>query len=161
MPDYLTKGMRKMLLKSFSRAMPRLAVTKFLVFGGAAFALMTSGSLAFADCTPGNCYGAIATALWNDSSGAAYVASGIGWNYDSANDASNAAIAQCQGYGGGSYCKVVGTFSNGGCGYVTTGTNASGVRWGIGGTAQDALDQCQQGGFTCKTPVGGCTAGAQ
>lgn len=150
-----------MLLKSFRRAMPQLAVSKSVILAGAAFALIASGSLAFADCTPGNCYGAIATALWNDSSGAAYVASGIGWNYDSESGASAGAIAQCQGYGGGSYCKVVGTFSNGGCGYVTTGSNATGVRWGIGGTAQEALNQCQMGGFTCKQPVGGCTAGAQ
>lgn len=134
---------------------------KMVVVAAAALAVLASGSLAFADCTPGNCYGAIATALWNDNSGAAYVASGIGWNYDSENAASNAAISQCQGYGGGSYCKIVGTFSNGGCGYVTTGSNASGVRWGVGPTAADALSQCQMGGFTCRQPVGGCAAGAQ
>jgi len=145
-----------MLLNSFSRAMLKLAVS-----AGAILTLMASGSLAFADCTTPNCYGAIAAALWNDSSGAAYVATGVAYNYPSGPDASNAAIAQCQGYGGGSYCTTVGTFSNGGCGYVTTGTNSTGVRWGIGPTPQDATNQCQQGGFTCKEPVGGCTAGAQ
>jgi hypothetical protein len=149
------KRMRIMLLNSFSRA-----ATKIAMIAGASIALMGLVSPAFADCTPGACYGAIATATWNDSSGAAYVASGVAWNYSSPDLAANGAISQCQGYGGQN-CTVVGTFSNGGCGYVTTGSNASGVRWGVGPTAQDALNQCQAGGYTCNQPAGGCTAGAQ
>ena len=141
-----------MLLKSF----PRMAA-KIALIAGTSIALMGSVSQAFADCTPGNCYGAIAAATWNDSSGSAYVASGIAWNYESENAASSAAISQCQSYGGGNYCTIVGNFSNGGCGYVTTGSNATGVRWGVGATAEEALNQCQMGGFTCNQPSGGCT----
>lgn len=144
-----------MLLKSFPRAAAKIALIAVT-----SIALMGSVSRAFADCTPGACYGAIAAATWNDSSGAAYVATGVAYNYDSDTGASNAAVSQCQSYGGQN-CTVVGTFSNGGCGYVTTGTNATGVRWGMGPTSDEALNQCQMGGYTCRPPSGGCTAGAQ
>ncbi|HEY1735903.1 MAG TPA: DUF4189 domain-containing protein [Methylovirgula sp.] len=144
-----------MVLKSSARTAAKIALIV-----GSSIALMGSVSQALADCTPGACYGAIATATWNDSSGAAYVASGIGWNYSTPDLAANGAVSQCQGYGGQG-CTVVGTFANGGCGYVTTGTNANGVKWGVGATPQEALSQCQDGGYTCNPPAGGCTAGAQ
>lgn len=104
---------------------------------------------------PGS-WGALAAGLWNDSSGAAHVASGAAWNYPTISAASDAAMAQCKSYGGQN-CSIVGTFSNGGCGYITVGTGNGATRWGIGPTAADATNQCTAGGFTCRPPVGGCT----
>ncbi|MGO9133241.1 MAG: DUF4189 domain-containing protein [Methylovirgula sp.] len=107
--------------------------------------------------TIGN-WGALTAGLWNDSSGAAHVSSGAAWNYRTISLASDAAMAQCQSYGGQN-CRVVSTFGNGGCGYITVGTGGSGaVRWGIGPTPADAINQCSSGGFVCRPPVGGCTA---
>ncbi len=102
-------------------------------------------------------WGAIAVASWNDSSGAAHVASGVAWNYRTLSLASDAAMSQCQGYGGQN-CQIVGNFSNGGCGYVAVGTGTGGVRWGIGPTPEEATAQCSAGGFVCKAPAGGCTS---
>lgn len=135
-------------------------ITKTAMIASSGLVLAGSVSLAFADCTPGACYGAIAAAQWNDSSGSAYVATGVSLNLSSADLAASSAVSQCQGYGGQN-CAVVGTFANGGCGYVSTGTNATGARWGIGATPDEALSQCQTGGYTCKQPIGGCTAAPQ
>lgn len=107
-------------------------------------------------------WGAIAAAIWQDGGGE-YVRSGVSWNYASKSQAIAAAISQCQDAGGGQYCKSVGTFSNGACGYISVG-NSGGILgggrvcYGLGNTESEAMNQCQIRGCTCKAADGGCTA---
>lgn len=105
--------------------------------------------------TPGS-YGAAAASLYRDSRGVAHVATGISWDFRTLAEASAAAIKQCKGQGG-TNCRVVDTFSNGGCGYIATGASRTAAAWATGATPQEALNKCRQGGYNCKQPVGGCT----
>jgi len=101
-------------------------------------------------------YGAIAIAEYRLPSGAPRLVTGVAWNYPTLTGAENAAISQC----GDPQCVVKRTFSNGACGYATTGRNAAGVRCvGISSTSQGAYNQCLDAGCTsCNHPTGGCTA---
>lgn len=101
-------------------------------------------------------YGAVAVSMWNDNSGQAHVATGISWDWPFLSSATEDAMNRCKS-SGGTTCQVVGTFKNGGCGYVATGHNERGVRYGMGATPNEAYDECSTGGYTCKTPIGGCT----
>jgi hypothetical protein len=68
-----------------------------------------------------------------------------------------AALAACRKEGGRN-CKIVTTWSNGGCGYATTGKNRRGqLGWGAGSTSADALKNCTKQGLKCGAPIGGCT----
>jgi hypothetical protein len=142
-----------MFFRFFTRLMPMLALV-----GGTMFALVGNASSAMADCTAPYCYGAIAAALWNDASGSAHVATGISWNYSSLGQAQTNAIGQCQSRGGPN-CLTVGAFGMGGCGYIATGNSQNGVKYGVGGSPQEALNMCSAGGYSCGAPIGGCTAG--
>ncbi|MCB1549758.1 MAG: DUF4189 domain-containing protein [Hyphomicrobiaceae bacterium] len=106
--------------------------------------------------TSGGSYGAIAVALWRESSGRSRVAVGVGWKYRSLSEASRSAMSQCQGRGGQG-CRVVTTFSNGGCGYVATGSSSNGVSYGTGATPRIALSECRKNGHSCSRAIGGCT----
>ena len=97
-------------------------------------------------------WGAVAVALTDD-----HVAAGIAWNHRTEGEAQSRAIEQCneQGVPG---CHIVGSFRNGGCGYVTTGHSDDSVGWGMGSTAEAASENCESRGLDCKPPAGGCTA---
>jgi hypothetical protein len=98
-------------------------------------------------------YNAGATALWNDSSGRAHVA--IGYSAGATGQAAvNGAIAQCQ-IKGGQNCRVLGPFDSG-CFYLTVGNRAGGTTWGSGATQAAAMQKCQEGGYVCDPPIGGC-----
>lgn len=100
-------------------------------------------------------WGAIAAALWRDRNGTAQVASGASWNQASENEAINAALNTCRNQGGQG-CKIIGnTFT--GCGYVAVGSSRTSKRYGTGESPAAALEECRKGGFTCQTPVGGCS----
>jgi hypothetical protein len=107
-------------------------------------------------------WGAIAGATWKDGSGE-HASDGTSWDYRSKSQAISAALSQCQQAGGGSQCKIVGTFSNGGCGYISIGNgDASFVQgracYGSGNTAAAAENSCHTAGcMTCKPADGGCT----
>jgi Domain of unknown function (DUF4189) len=100
-------------------------------------------------------WGAIAAALWRDRNGTAQAASGASWNQPSENDAINVALDTCRSQGGQG-CKIIGnTFT--GCGYIAIGTSRTSKRYGTGESPTAAVDECRKGGFTCQTPVGGCS----
>jgi len=72
-------------------------------------------------------------------------------------EAKEGALAACRKEGGRN-CKIVTTWSNGGCGYATTGKNRRGqLGWGAGPTSADALKNCTKQGLKCGVPIGGCT----
>ncbi len=102
-------------------------------------------------------FGAAAAGLWRDSDGNAHVATGIAWNYPTMAEAESEAISRCEN-AGGENCRVVGTFDNGGCGYISVGHDDDGVRYGMGPTEEAAQERCESGGYTCKPPAGGCTS---
>jgi hypothetical protein len=98
-------------------------------------------------------YNAGATALWNDSSGRAHVA--IGYSAGATGQAAvNGAIAQCEKMGGQS-CRVLGPYDSG-CFYLTVGNRTGGTTWGSGATREEAMQKCQEGGYVCDPPIGGC-----
>src|SRR5882724_9487379 len=78
--------------------------------------------IALADCTPPECYGAVAAGMWRDWSGAAHVSIGSSYNFSQDAYAQQGALNQCHS-GGGMNCAVVGHFSHGGCGYIASGNN--------------------------------------
>ncbi|MCB1547590.1 MAG: DUF4189 domain-containing protein, partial [Hyphomicrobiaceae bacterium] len=104
----------------------------------------------------GSWYGAISVALWKTRSGRARVAVGIAWNYRTTAEARDNAIRQCRSRGGQG-CRIATTFSNGGCGYVATGSSTRGVSYGTGATPAIALSECRKRGHRCNKPIGGCT----
>lgn len=107
------------------------------------------------DKDPTGNWGAIAVATWDDSKGEAKVGAAVEENLPSLSQASSAALLACQKTTV-HVCNIVGTFSNGKCGYVSVGHNAKEVSWAISAAPQDALNDCTAGGHTCQQPVGGC-----
>jgi hypothetical protein len=101
-------------------------------------------------------WGAVVVVTWSDKSGNSHVAFGMGLHQKTISQASSAALLDCQN-DSGELCQIVGTFNNGGCGYISIGSGSNNVRWAISDTSDQALKQCSSGGDTCKTPVGGCT----
>jgi hypothetical protein len=98
-------------------------------------------------------YNAGATSLWHDSSGRAHVA--IGYSGGSTGQAAvNGAVAQCE-KAGGSSCKVLGPYDYG-CFYLTVGNKSGGTTWGSGPSREIAMQKCQEGGYDCDPPIGGC-----
>jgi hypothetical protein len=132
-------------------------------FGGAC---APAGSV----CCPGNGYvpigaiceknptgnwGAIALATWDDAKGEAHVSASVRENAPSLSEASTLVLLDCQ-KASVHVCHIVGTFSNGKCGYVATGHNSKEVRWAVSGSPEDALSTCSSNGIACQQPVGGC-----
>jgi hypothetical protein len=101
-------------------------------------------------------WGAIATVIWHDNSGNAHAAYGVGLHGKTISKASTAALLDCQS-NSGELCQIAGTFSNGGCGYISIGAGTNDVRLGMSSTSDQALKECTSNGDTCKTPDGGCT----
>jgi hypothetical protein len=99
-------------------------------------------------------WNAVAAATWNAPDGSANVAAGYSGAQPSGQAATNAAMQQCQTQGGQG-CKAYGPW-NSGCVYITVGQNATGVAWWANDTAQAVSQACQQAGYTCPPPVGGC-----
>ena len=118
--------------------------------------LIASAQAASACDAETGCYGALAVGMWRTASGQARVAAGSAHNYPSPDEAYSAAIRNCskRGYN----CQVVTAFSNGGCGFISTGSSYSGVGWGSGASRRDALNQCRVQGLDCGEPIGGCAA---
>jgi uncharacterized protein DUF4189 len=85
------------------------------------------------------------------------VTAGTTLNRSTEAEAKEGALAACRKEGGRN-CKIVTTWSNGGCGYATTGKNRRGqLGWGAGPTSADALKNCTKQGLKCGVPIGGCT----
>jgi hypothetical protein len=101
-------------------------------------------------------WGAVAAALWNDSNGRSRVATGAAWRYSTMEEASDAAMSGCK-QRGGEDCRVLGTFKNGGCGYIATGDSDDGVGYGTGSSESDAINTCRSKGLNCLSAAGGCT----
>jgi hypothetical protein len=84
---------------------------------------------------------------------------GVGYSgfQSSRNDAEDAALRACDGYGRGVRCREPFAVSNG-CLYIVPGSRQGGVTWGRGATRDLALQQCRRGGYRCdsKRVVGGC-----
>lgn len=97
-------------------------------------------------------WAAVAAGLWRDGNGTAHAATGFAVR-STESDANSAAVESCQNIG--QNCSAIRSWSSG-CGYITTGNTQGRVRWGSGATAQSAIDQCQDGGYSCKQPIGGC-----
>lgn len=137
-----------------------LNMKRTYLIGRLYFLTVVFSSPAVADCYPSQgCWGALAQALWNDYNGTAKVSVGAAINHASEGDAHWAARRQCEIGSEGTICTVVGTFSHGGCGYITSGVRTgTGVRWATGATAAEAYNQCVSGGYNCDWPIGGCTA---
>jgi Polysaccharide biosynthesis/export protein/SLBB domain len=116
---------------------------------------------ALADALPQ--YGAIATGIGIDRTGTPISMQGSAGG-DDREEVRRRAVDNCKiqetKYGvKKSVCKVVTEFSDGGCGYVTTGANTKGVTWGTGPSNAGALAKCSQGGeYKCEKPQGLCTA---
>ena len=108
----------------------------------------------------GGCYGALSAGEWHPGfDGSWSVAIGAAWNYDSNSGAQGGALAQCESRGGLNCAVVGGVFSNGGCGYISSGTDGNGgVNYGTGPTSADAYAECVNGGDSCDPPIGGCTS---
>ena len=101
-------------------------------------------------------WGAIATVEWDDSTGNAHVDAAVSYDSKTLSQASAAALTDCQ-KASGQLCHIVGTFSNGNCGYVSVGHGGNDARVAYSGTAAEALKECTVGGDACKAPIGGCT----
>lgn len=121
-------------------------------------AAIFSAQPVFADCTPPECYGASAAGTWNTWDGIAHVAIGVAWNLPNNGVAQREALNQCHS-DGGMNCAVVGYFSNGGCGYIASGIRGEEVKWAASSSESGAYNNCSSGGFSCDSPIGGCTAG--
>lgn len=125
----------------------------------AALAIALSATPAAADCNPSDgCYGAVASALWNEWDGRAGVAVGSAVNLSSEWEAEDAALSQCHTQSKGNSCSVVGTFSFGGCGYITSGVDGDSVKWFSGSDESSVYDRCVGQGYSCDWPIGGCTS---
>src|ERR1700730_6858274 len=75
-------------------------------------------------------WGAIAVVTWRDSTGNAHVAFGLGMHGKTISQASTIELLDCQ-KDSAELCQIVGTFSNGGCGYIPIGAGSNDVRWEI------------------------------
>ena len=89
--------------------------------------------------------------VWKLMSGSHVIA-----NFKTQAEADKAAIERCK-KAGGRGCKVVSTFYNGGCGYVSVGQKTRGVCWGTAANPQEAQRQCESRGCDCDKAIGNCT----
>ena len=89
-----------------------------------------------------------------------YVSVGTARNFDTPSGAEQKALQECSETSHGGECTVTMHFSNGGCGYMVSGTAGSEsghVCWGQGSTPSIATQQCNSRGCDCTdTPIGGC-----
>lgn len=130
----------------------------FFLIVSCSILLLAEAGIANAGCNPREgCYGALAAGDWRDSRGGAYNSVGSAVNYPSKQSAIQAALGECRS-GGGRNCKVIGTFSFGACGYITSGKKSGrGVRWTSGSDQSEVYGRCTRGGYSCDWPIGGCT----
>jgi len=72
-----------------------------------------------------------------------------------AEEAQEAALLMCASTGI-TGCRVVDTFTT--CGFITTGKNLSErkLKFRFGSDPHMILAECEDGGFTCHPPMGGC-----
>jgi hypothetical protein len=124
-------------------------------FGLTAILLGSLMSVAVAMPAVAGSYGALASGFWKDEDGRMHAASGASWNSSSPGRADVGALEACSRMGRN--CKVVRYFKNGGCGYISVGSNEHASRTGVGVTAERAFSACAQDGFVCKPALGGCT----
>jgi len=80
----------------------------------------------------------------------------VGWALGDSPDAARlAALDQCKRQGMAN-CQIVDVYDHG-CGYITTGNDASGgYGWGTAATAPRAVELCASQGLSCQKPIGGC-----
>jgi hypothetical protein len=98
-------------------------------------------------------WNSIAVGIWQ-MNGRSFVAIGYSGALPSKEEGEARALALCQGAPGRN-CKTQGAW-NLGCVYITSGSKATGVRWGAAATADAALSICRAGGYDCRPPIGGC-----
>jgi hypothetical protein len=97
---------------------------------------------------------AVAATHWKDGGGTAHSAIGYSGIRHSEEDARASALDACNSSGGVG-CKVLGAWDSG-CIYVTSGSSSDKAGYGAGGSAAEALSNCQGEGLVCRQPVGGC-----
>src|SRR6202050_1671242 len=76
-------------------------------------------------------WGAIETVIWHDTSGNAHAVYGVALHGKTISKASTAALLDCQS-NSGELCQIAGTFSDGGCGYISIGAGTNYVGLGVG-----------------------------
>jgi hypothetical protein len=105
-------------------------------------------------------YGAVATAMWQDSYSGMWREAGVVRFGETLDAAKLSALTACQAVTFGHACQIVGDgFHHGGCGYVTTGKRWDGlISMGVGSTPYEATASCENGGYVCNVPDGGCTS---
>lgn len=80
---------------------------------------------------------------------------GVGYNYSTQAAADAKALQECEERTNN--CRIVGRFSDGGCGYITTAIR-NGTCYGYGASVDEARSECQKRGCgACQPPVGSCT----
>ena len=85
-----------------------------------------------------------------------YTFSGVGYGPTEI-DAEGAAKSDCNSFGG-SFCEIVGNFSNGGCGYIVLCANKEKMSYGAGKTKSEARTACLGGRFDrVSNGSGGCS----
>lgn len=124
-------------------------------YGLTAILLGSLMSVAVAMPAVAGSYGALASGFWKDDSGRMHASSGASWNASSPGRADVSALEACSRMGRN--CKVVRYFKNGGCAYISVGSNEHASRTGVAVTAEKAFAACAQDGFDCKPALGGCT----
>lgn len=99
-------------------------------------------------------WGSIAAGLLEGNPARVGTGSAIG---DTPEEAARAAVQACEdAVPAAITCNTIRTFSKG-CWYVANGTRGTQTRYASGRTWDEAFEQCQEDGFTCRTKViGGC-----
>jgi len=102
-------------------------------------------------------YGAAAYGYGEDSE-RYYVSSGVGGG-STVEEAEANALEACR-TANVPACEVIGSFHDGGCGYISVGRATSDVGFGAGETAEEALEECAASGYSCSPEKvsGFCTA---
>jgi hypothetical protein len=97
-------------------------------------------------------YGASAAGISGDQVGV-----GAAEDYPTQAAADAEAMKECRART--SNCQIVGEFSNGGCGFITTAAS-DGTCYGYGASPIEAAKACESRGCgVCQNPIGGCTKG--
>lgn len=117
--------------------------------------LLACGMLASSAMADGYPYGALAVGFNPVSN---MVVSGTGEG-NTESEAEDAAKSFCEFGGTVPRCEVVGTFSDGACGYISIGRSADDLTYATGSTEEEAIESCSSDGFDCPAEfvMGLCT----
>jgi hypothetical protein len=104
---------------------------------------------------PTTMWNSVAGSTWNVK-GRAMTAIGYSGLHPTPEAAKAEAERKCR-EAGGRDCKAKGPW-NYGCVFITVGHNRTQAGWASADTAEAAMKRCQDMGFTCKPPIGGCVS---